>query len=121
MVDADGHATVDGREVALGYVGREALELERCARARVRWCAAGSPFPALAGVVEALAAAPRPGGRRPVAWQIRVERDRALVGEDAEGPDGASAPRGALELVRDGGRWRLAPGPPGASHDAARR
>src|SRR6266545_1271103 len=70
-------------------------------------CAAGAPLPALAGVVEALAAAPRPDGRRPVAWQIRVERDRATVGEDALAPDGARASRGVLALVRDGVRWRL--------------
>jgi hypothetical protein len=107
VVDADGRVRLPGGgEVALGYVGREAFEMERCARAR--WCAAGPALPALAGVVEALAAAARGTDRRPVAWQIRVERDRAQVGEDAEAPGGARAPRGALELVRDGGGWRLA-------------
>ncbi|HEX9400601.1 MAG TPA: hypothetical protein VF912_10875 [Anaeromyxobacter sp.] len=105
VVDADGRVSTGGSEVRVGYVGREAFEMERCPR--TRWCAAGAPLPALAGVVEALAAAPRPDGRRPVAWQIRVERDRATVGEDALAPDGARAPRGVLALVRDGVRWRL--------------
>ncbi len=106
VVDADGRVSAGGREVRVGYVGREAFEMERCRGAR--WCAAGAPLPALAGVVEAIAAAPRPDGRRPVAWQIRVERDRASVGEDAAGRDGGRAPRGVVALVRDGARWRIA-------------
>ncbi len=106
VVDADGVASLSGGEVRVGYVGREDFEMVRCARAR--WCATESPVPALAGVVAALAAAPPDPARRPVAWQIRVERDRAVVGEDAAGPGGASAPRRTLDLVRDGGRWRLA-------------
>ncbi len=106
VVDADGRVRLPGGgEVALGYVGREAFEMERCARAR--WCAAGPALPALAGVVEALVASRRAPDRRPVAWQIRVERDRALVGEDAVGPGGARTSRGFLELVRDGGAWRV--------------
>jgi hypothetical protein len=107
VVDADGRVRLDdGREVVLGYVGREAFEMERCPRAR--WCPAGSPLPALAGVVAALAAAPRDGWRWPVAWQIRVERERATVGEDAEGFGGVKPRRGAYDLVRDGAAWRLA-------------
>ncbi len=106
VVDADGRVVADGSEVRVGYVGREAFEMERCARSR--WCAVGSALPALGGVVEALAAAPRPDGRQPVAWQIRVERDRATVGEDALARDGGSASRGVLSLVRDGVRWRFA-------------
>lgn len=110
VVDADGRVRLPGADVALGYVGREAFALERCAGAR--WCPSGPPLPALAGVVAALAAAPRPAGRRPVAWQIRVERERALVGEDAEGPGGARALRDTLEVVRDHrGGWRLAAPP----------
>ena len=109
VVDADGVVSVAGGEIALGYVGREAFEMQRCARAR--WCATGSPVPALAGVVEALASAPAEPGRRPVAWQIRVERDRATVGEDAAGPGGAPARRRALDFVWVDGRWRVAPGP----------
>jgi hypothetical protein len=108
VVDADGRVRLDdGREVALGYVGREAFEMERCPEAR--WCPAGSPLPALAGVVAALAAAPRDGWRWPVAWQVRVERDRATVGEDAEGVGGVKPRRGAYDLVREGAGWRLAP------------
>jgi hypothetical protein len=107
MVDADGHVRLGGGDVAVGYVGREAFELERCATAR--WCPAGPLLPSLAGVVAALAAAPSEPGRRPVAWQVRVERDRATVGEDAVGPGGARAPRGLVELVRDGAGWRLVP------------
>ena len=106
MVDADGTVSLPGGEVALGYVGREDFEMVRCARAR--WCATDSPVPALAAVVAVVAAAPGDPGRTPVAWQIRVERDRAAVGEDAKGPGGAPAPRRVLELVRDGDRWRLA-------------
>jgi hypothetical protein len=105
VVDADGAVSLGGGEVALGYLGREDFEMVRCEGAR--WCAT-SPVPALAGVVEALAAAPTEAGRRPMAWQIRVERDRATVGEDAAGPGGAPAPRRTLDLVRDGARWRLA-------------
>jgi hypothetical protein len=105
VVDADGRVRVGDRDVVLGYVGREAFEMERCARAR--WCPSGAPLPALAGVVEAMAAAPRPPGRRPVAWQIRVERDRAGVGEDSEGPGGARTPRGVVDLVRGGAGWAL--------------
>jgi hypothetical protein len=107
VVDADGRIALDGREVALGYIGREAFELERCPRAR--WCPVGPPLPALAGVVAALAAVPRDGWRRPVAWQIRVERERATVGEDAEGVGGVRPRRGAYDLVRDGAAWRLVP------------
>jgi hypothetical protein len=109
VVEADGRVRAGGRDVQLAYVGREALAMERCPGAG--WCPAGSPLPALAGVVEALLAAPRPDGRRPVRWQIRVERDRAVAGEDAELEGGGRVPRGLFELVRDGGRWRVASGP----------
>jgi hypothetical protein len=107
MVDADGVVRLEGGEVSLGYVGREAFEMVRCVRAR--WCAPESPVPALARVVGALAALPRESGRRPLAWQIRVERERASVGEDAEGPGGISAPRRLIELVEVDGRWHPAP------------
>jgi hypothetical protein len=109
VVDADGRVRLASGDVALGYVGREAFELARCARAR--WCPSGAALPALAGVIEALAGVRRGPGRRPVAWQIRVERDRALVGEDAVAAGGSPAPRGALDLVRDGTGWRLAAPP----------
>jgi hypothetical protein len=104
MVEADGRWRTPAEEVAISYVGREAFAMERCAG--LRWCPAGVALPALAGVVEALHLGHRPEGRRPVAWQIRVERDRATVGEDGEAPDGGPAPRRLLELVREDGRWR---------------
>jgi hypothetical protein len=108
LVEADGRVRSEGGEVALTYVGREAFAMERCPSRR--WCAAGPALPALAGVVEALLAAPRPDGRRPARWQIRVERERALAGEDATLPGGGRAPRAVLDLVREGGRWSVARG-----------
>ncbi len=111
IVDADGRVRAGGREIAFGYIGREAFAMGRCPGRR--WCPAGAPLPALAAVVEALLATPRPDGRRPVGWQIRVERERATVGEDAELPGGTRAPRGVLELVREDGGWRTAAGPEG--------
>lgn len=107
VVDADGRVRAGAQEVELRYVGREAFTMERCPERR--WCPAGAPLPALAGVVEALLAAPRPDGRRPVAWQIRVERDHASAGEDAEVPGGVSA-RAVFDLVQVQGRWRIASG-----------
>jgi hypothetical protein len=109
VVDADGRVRAPGLDVALAYLGREALELERCGRGR--WCPVGPALPGLAGVVAAVAGAPRPEGRRPVAWQVRIERDRATVGEDAAGPDGGPALRAVLDLVPDGARWRIAAPP----------
>lgn len=50
---------------------------------------------------------------RPTGWQIRVDRDGALVGEDATLAlgDGAPAPvRTRLRLVREGERWVIAGG-----------
>jgi hypothetical protein len=108
VVEADGRARSAGRDVAIAYVGRERFAMERCDRAR--WCPVGEPLPALAGVIAALAAAPRPDGRRPVAWQIRVERERAIVGEDAAVAGGPS-PRGRWELVLVDDVWRVAAGP----------
>jgi hypothetical protein len=109
VVEADGRVRAGGREVALRYVGREAFAMERCAGRR--WCPAGAQLPALAGVVEALVAAPRPDGRLPVAWQIRIERDRATAGEDAEGPEGGPVARAVFELARAGEGWKVAAGP----------
>jgi hypothetical protein len=48
-----------------------------------------------------------------IAWQIRVERDRAEVGEDAEVSMGGGPParvRGRYVLVRSGERWLVADG-----------
>ncbi len=47
------------------------------------------------------------------AWQLRVERDEAIVGEDGRLQIGAAAPvalRARLRLVREGGRWVIAEG-----------
>jgi hypothetical protein len=56
----------------------------------------------------------RPGGRvRPRAWQIRVERDTASVGEDARvEPDGAPAraERARFELALEDAHWRIVSG-----------
>jgi hypothetical protein len=48
-----------------------------------------------------------------LAWQIRVERDRATVGEDYEIRVGAEAPtilRARFELAREGAAWRVVSG-----------
>jgi hypothetical protein len=103
VVEAEGRAAPGGP--ALAYVGREAFTMERCPSAR--WCL--GDLPALRGVVAALRAAPRPAGARVVAWQVRVERDRAAAGEDYE-IDGRPL-RVRRELGRDGAGWRLAAPP----------
>jgi hypothetical protein len=106
VVEAEGRVGPDGVP-ALGYVGREAFEMERCAEAR--WCAAGSGLPALRGVVEALAGAPRHPGARVLAWQVRVERGEATAGEDYE--VGGRRLRTRWEMGREGDRWRIRRGP----------
>jgi hypothetical protein len=106
MVEGEGRWRTAAEEVALSYVGREAFAMERCPGAG--WCPAGAPLPALAGVLGALAGSGRAGARR-IAWQVRVERDRAAVGEDAVGPGGARARR-RLDLVRERAGWTIAPG-----------
>ena len=66
-----------------------------------------------AALRRAAAAMAGEAGRRPRAWQIRVERDGAIVGEDYEvaGPDGAPAARRArYRLVPRGERWLVAGG-----------
>jgi hypothetical protein len=107
VVEGDGRWRAAGEEVAISYVGREAFAMERCAGAG--WCPAGEPLPALAGVLGALAVSGAAGARR-IAWQIRVERDRAAVGEDSVGPGGARARR-RLDLVRERSGWTIASGP----------
>ena len=57
---------------------------------------------------------PGPAARLTViAWQLRVERDRVVVGEDervrvGDGPEAAL--RARLELVKENGRWVIADG-----------
>jgi hypothetical protein len=51
----------------------------------------------------------RPRARlRPIAWQVRIERETAQVGEDYEvaiGDGAARRLRARLELREEGGRW----------------
>lgn len=103
MVEADGRS----HDVALSYVGREAFEMERCAASR--WCIAGGELPALAGVVRALERAPRGPGARVVAWQVRVERDAAAVGEDYEVEGRRLRARWEVGKGREG--WKVVGGP----------
>ena len=54
-----------------------------------------------------------PARIRVLGWQIRVERDRAQVGEDYEIRVGEEAPRqlrARFELVREDDRWRVLSG-----------
>lgn len=106
VVEAGGRVGPEGGP-ALAYVGREAFEMERCPQGR--WCAAGSGVPALLGVVEALARAPRDPGARVVAWQVRVERGEAIAGEDYE--LGGRRLRARWEIAREGDGWRVRRGP----------
>jgi hypothetical protein len=121
VAEADGRLRSEGGEAKLAYVGREAFEMERCP-APARWCAVGGPLPVLRSVLAVLpelrrataasAATPRPV--RDVAWQIRVERDAAAVGEDWWATDPAAPPRtlrSRYELVRDRDGWRRSPPP----------
>jgi hypothetical protein len=109
VAEGGGRARFAGQAPTFAYVGREAFLLERCAGAG--FCPAEAPLPALRGVVAALAGAPRAAGTRVLAWQIRVERDRATAGEDLEVADGAAVRRlrevRALRREADGG-WALA-------------
>ncbi|MBI5070981.1 MAG: hypothetical protein HZB56_22390 [Deltaproteobacteria bacterium] len=110
MVEADGAVAFDGQAPQLGYLGREVVALAPCAGPG--WCAA-APLPRLAEVLEALrrrhrALAQAEPGRRVRAWQIRVERETAEVGEDLEtaGPGGGPArSRVRFTLRRSGGAW----------------
>jgi hypothetical protein len=111
MVQADGTVRLAGGEPSLAYVGREAFRMERCAGRR--WCLAPDALGGLRGVVAALAAAPRPAGARPVAWQVRVDRDRADAGEDYEAVEGGAPRRlrSTWALARAGKAWALSPAP----------
>lgn len=111
VVEADGRVRLPGAEPSLAYVGREAFAMDRCASRR--WCLAPDALAGLRGVVAALAAAPRAPGARPVAWQVRVERDAAEAGEDFDAPDGGAPRRlrARVGLARAGGGWRVLPPP----------
>jgi hypothetical protein len=119
MVEADGRVRTGGDDASLAYVGREAFAMRRCEGAG--WCAEGEPVPALAGVLAALpalragsAAGAAAAGApiRTVAWQVRIERDRAVVGEDLEVASGAGPVRrrSVHEIVREGDGWVRAGG-----------
>ena len=103
VVEAEG--TAGGGGPALAYVGREAFSMERCPARR--WCL--SDLPALRGVVSALREAPREASARVVAWQVRVERDAATVGEDYE--VSGRRLRVRRELRREAGGWRVVTSP----------
>lgn len=111
VVQADGRVRVAGAEPSLAYVGRESFAMDRCAGRR--WCLAPDALAGVRGVVAALASAPRAEGARPLAWQVRVERDAAEAGEDYEAVERGAARRlRALHaLARVDGGWRLAPAP----------
>lgn len=150
VAEAEGTVDWPGGRAALSYVGREAITLRPCGLGR--WCPAGPPLPALAGVLEVLLrralaferrdpagyallisdAYAGPGGKaallsrlaedlgrappaalRILGWQIRVERDRAVVGEDYELALGGAAParlRARFALTREGERWLIVDG-----------
>lgn len=77
-----------------------------------RYAGAGGKDALLARLREDLRAAP-PARVRISAWQIRVERDRAIVGEDYElavGEEPPRALRARYELVREGERWAIVSG-----------
>lgn len=110
MVEAEGAAAFDGQAPQISYLGREVVALAPCAADG--WCAA-APLPRLAQVLEVLrrrhrALAGAEPGRRVRAWQIRVERETAEVGEDREaaGPGGTPVrSRARFTLRRAGGAW----------------
>ena len=137
MLTASGRVTWRGREARLSYLGRERFHMRRCAIARwcadgeqlERLRGVLAALFRLDDARErrdldaclrlrAAAARERAGARgagegaggalRVAAWQIRVERDEAQVGEDlatvAPGPP-ARSERRVYRLVREGGRW----------------
>jgi hypothetical protein len=77
-----------------------------------RYAGDGGRAALLARVVGDLAAGP-PARVRVVAWQIRVERDRAIVGEDYElrlGDDAPRTLRARYTLALEGERWLIVDG-----------
>lgn len=109
MVQADGTVRLPAAAPSIAYVGREAFRMERCAARG--WCLAADALGALRGVVAALAGASPPDGARPVAWQVRVERDAAEVGEDREATEGGAPRRlrSTWALARAGKAWSFHP------------
>ena len=113
MLEAEGRAVWRDQSAAVSYIGRERFRMRPCGIAG--WCGEGEQFQRLRGVLlalfrrdDALAAAAAPARRRVLAWQIRVEREVAEVGEDFETVPPAGAPvreRARFRLRLDGGRW----------------
>jgi hypothetical protein len=105
MVDAGGTVSWDGNGAELRYLGRERFAMTPCAGG---WCAE-EPLPRLRGVLDALLArdAARRDGGAVRAWQVRVERDHAEVGEDRIGPAG-EVERTVDRLEWTGDRWAFA-------------
>jgi hypothetical protein len=86
VLDAEGRAVWRDRDARVSYVGRETFHMRPCTIAL--WCAEGDQFARLRGVLRALFRHDDEmrtrEDRRVRAWQIRVERDGAEVGEDYE-------------------------------------
>lgn len=114
VVEAEGTIRGSGLDAVVAVVGREQIPLVPCAAGDCP--GPEGPLPRIRGVLEALVARHRAlvatgSHRRVVAWQVRVERDTAEVGEDLQTPGPASAPareRTRLRLGRQGGRWAVA-------------
>ncbi|HEX7489559.1 MAG TPA: nuclear transport factor 2 family protein [Anaeromyxobacteraceae bacterium] len=117
MLTAEGRVAWRDQEAKLAYIGRERFHMKPCSIAR--WCGEGDQFERLRALLLALFRrqdALEQGDvsrARVKAWQIRVERDAAEVGEDLEvtppgGP--ARAERRLLRLVWRDERWVFAGG-----------
>jgi len=114
LVEAEGRVAWGQGGADLSYIGREAFRMRPCPQGL---CPEPDQVARLAGVLAALlgrqeALAATSPGRRVLAWQIRVERDTAEVGEDLEVPGESGAPvreRARLSLRLAGGRWTIAP------------
>jgi hypothetical protein len=104
MVDAEGRVVREGEAIALRYLGRERFHLRSCGDG---WCPEGDELARLRGVLAALLGRERRADEgRATAWQVRVERDRAEVGEDRVDASGRPSRR-LLELAPEGERWTL--------------
>jgi hypothetical protein len=116
LLDAEGRAVWRDRDARVSYVGRETFHMKPCTIAL--WCAEGDQFARLRGVLRALFRHDDElrarEERRVRAWQIRVERDGAEVGEDYEVavPGGGSRTlRARYRLEHRGERWVFADRP----------
>ena len=116
VVEAEGQVAWRAERASLSYVGRERFEMTPCGIAL--WCGDGQQFAALRAVLSMLfRRADAVNGRDVEACarrlQIRVERDRAIVGEDYELPAAGRPPdrrRARYTLRLEDGRWRFVDG-----------